>query len=123
MLDPQSSSLLQGRRILIVEDDYLLAEDLRVELKHMGAEVLGPVARVGPALDLLSDGCRPDAAALDVNLGGELVYPVADLLLRRGVPFVFLTGYDRSSLPPAYAHVGCYEKPVDVHRLALEWAL
>ena len=117
MFDPMPPPLLQGRCILVVEDDYLLAEDIRGELEHQGAGVLGPAPRVAAALALLSTGPKPDHAILDINLAGELVYPVADVLLRRGVPFVFLTGYDRSVLPTDYSHIVCCEKPFNPRTL------
>jgi CheY-like chemotaxis protein len=117
MLDPMPSSSLQGRCILVVEDDFVLAEDIRDELEDLGAEVLGPVARVGAALDLLSAEGQPDAAILDINLAGEMVFPVADRLMSRGVPFVFVTGYSHAALPRAYAQIGCVEKPVNMQML------
>ncbi len=103
---------LRGRRVLIVEDDYLIAEDLREQLLSCGAVVLGPVACVADALALLEDGAVPDMAILDIGLGGGKVYPVADALRRRGIPFVFATGYDSWSIPDAYADVPRSEKPV-----------
>ena len=105
---------LRDRRILVVEDEYMVAEDLRIELEEMGAEVLGPVPSVAGALALLARGARPDAAILDVNLGGEMVFPLAEALRERGVPFMFATGYDAWSLPAAYAEVPRCEKPFEV---------
>ena len=103
---------LQGRRVLVVEDEYLIAEDLREQLLSCGAEVLGPVASVNDALALLEDGAAPDLAILDIGLGGEKVYPVADALRVRGIPFVFATGYDAWIIPDGYADVPRTEKPV-----------
>lgn len=108
---------LDGRRILVVEDDFVVAEDIQSELEQQGAVVLGPAASVGAALRLLHEGPRPDRAVLDVNLGGEMVFPVAEALRARDVPFLFLTGYDRTSLPEAYAQVRCYEKPMEMAAL------
>ena len=71
---------------------------------------------VADALDLLAAGAPPDAAILDVNLGGEMVFPLAEALRDRGVPFMFATGYDSWALPPAYADVPRCEKPFDVGR-------
>jgi CheY-like chemotaxis protein len=107
------AQLLRGRRILVVEDDYMLADDLREDLESAGAEVLGPVATVEDALALLAREDRLDGAVLDVNLAGEAVYPVADALLARGVQFAFATGYDGWSLPAAYAGIPRFEKPLD----------
>ena len=117
MPDGALLSSLIGRRILVVEDDFVLADDLHDELKAQGVEVLGPVATVTAALRLLRDGALPDQAILDVNLGGEMVFPVADALRGRGVPFVFITEYDHVDLPQAYAGVTCCEKPTDMPSL------
>ena len=103
---------LRGRRVLVVEDEYLIAEDLREQLLSCGADVLGPVACVADALALLADGAEPDLAILDIGLGGEKVYPVADALRTRGIPFVFATGYDVWVIPKRYADDPRTEKPV-----------
>lgn len=103
---------LKDRRVLVVEDEYLIAEDLREQLLSCGAEVMGPVACVADALALLEDGTAPDLAILDIRLGGEMVYPVADALRTKGIPFVFATGYDAWAVPEAYAEVPRTEKPV-----------
>ncbi len=108
------SASLQGRRILVVEDDFVLAQDLREELEGQGAEVVGPAATVTAALDLLRSGPAPCAAILDVNVGGESVYPVADALRVRETPFIFATGSELGLLPEVYADVPCAEKPVAV---------
>ncbi len=105
---------LAGRRLLIVEDEYLIASDLAWSLEELGAEVLGPAGSVEDALTLIERQDRLlDGAVLDVNLGRESVFPVADSLLAAGIPFVFLTGYDRVIIPKAYASVPRYEKPFD----------
>ena len=109
---------VRGRRILVVEDEYMLAEDLRLELEEAGAVVLGPAPSVADALALLADaaGGPPDAAILDLNLGGEMAYPVADALRERSVPVMLATGYDVQSIPAAYAEVPRCEKPFDTAR-------
>jgi CheY-like chemotaxis protein len=109
------------RRILVVEDEYVQAENLQQELEDLGAEVLGPVPSVAAALALLAGGTPVDAAILDVSLGGEMVFPVAEALQARSIPFMFATGYDAWLLPSAYAHVPCCEKPFDVGDCV--WAL
>ena len=103
---------LRGCRVLVVEDEYLIAEDLCEELLSCGAEVMGPAACVADALDLLGYGPAPDMAVLDIGLENEKVYPVADALRARGIPFVFATGYDARVIPTAYADVPRTEKPV-----------
>jgi len=105
---------LKNRRILVVEDEYMLADELGTELTDAGALVLGPVASVEKAMDLIEAGNVFDGAILDVNLAGELVYPVADLLTERGIPFVFATGYDASVIPKRFAHIVCCGKPVTI---------
>lgn len=89
----------------------MVAEDLRIELEEAGAKVLGPVPSVARALALLAREAAPDAAVLDVNLGGQMVFPLAEVLRERGIPFMFATGYDRRELPLAYADTPRCEKP------------
>lgn len=108
---------LRGRRLLAVEDDYLIATQLQKELIAAGAEVVGPVATVAEALQLAASE-RLDGAVVDINLGGELAYPVADVLRARRVPVVFVTGYDQSSVPAPYADIPRCEKPVGLRRIA-----
>jgi CheY-like chemotaxis protein len=98
--------------VLVVEDEYLIAEDLREQLLSCGAEVLGPVTCVADALALLADGAAPTLAILDIGLGSDTVYPVADALRTRGIPFVFVTGYDASAIPESYKDVPRTEKPL-----------
>jgi ActR/RegA family two-component response regulator len=110
MMGPNS---LTGRRVLLVEDDYFIADELRRDLAKTGAEVLGPVGRVDEALALIGRTAHIDGAVLDIKLHDEMVYPVADALLERGVPFVFATGYDKSVIPAPYAKVRQCEKPFE----------
>ena len=112
------SEHLKGRRLLVVEDEYLLAADLTASLESLGAEVIGPAASVEEALSLLDNNDGPlDGAVLDINLQNERVYPVADVLAARGIPFVFTTGYDAAAVPTAYAWAPRCEKPVDKTQL------
>lgn len=113
---PDLAPAVRRRRILVVEDEYVMAKDLQHEVEDAGAEVLGLVPSVTAALALLAREAAPDAAILDMNFKGELVFPVAEALRERGIPFMFATGSDRSSLPPAYAQVPRCEKPFDVGR-------
>jgi DNA-binding LytR/AlgR family response regulator len=113
-----SAESLKGRCLLVVEDEYLLAADLTASLESMGVEVVGPAASVEEALSLVENkGGRIDGAVLDINLRNERVYPVADVLTARGVPFVFTTGYDAIAIPTAYARAPRCEKPVDKAQL------
>lgn len=108
---------LQGLRLLIVEDEYIVAEELRRRLGEAGATVLGPVPSVAGALALVG-GSGIDGAVLDVNLGAEHAFALADELLRRQLPFVFLTGYTRVNVPPRFSGVPLLEKPMDLDSLA-----
>ena len=102
----------RARRILTVEDEYLIAMDLKRTLEQLGVEVLGPVPSVAKALDLLNKHRDIDGAVLDINLGGENVFAVCDVLRSRGIPFVFATGYNAEDVPSAYQHIPRFEKPV-----------
>lgn len=104
--------LLRDRHILLVEDEYFIAVAMQRGLEDVGAHVVGPAASVEEALSLLA-GTFVDGAILDVNLGEERVYPVADVLADSGIPFVFATGYSALDLPPKWRHIRRYEKPVD----------
>ena len=83
---------LQGKRVMVVEDDALLLISLQHMLADLGCAVAGTAMALGPALEMARD-LAVDLAVLDVNLNGELVIPVAETLAARGVPFVFATGY------------------------------
>ena len=107
-----------GKRILLVEDEYLIAQDIIRPLIDAGAEIIGPAATVQDALRLMLSAPALDAAVLDVNLNGEMVFAVADALITRGVPFVFATGYGRESVPPRYGHITRCEKPVNAAQVA-----
>lgn len=108
---------LAGRHLLVVEDEYLLADDLAATVRARGASVVGPAASLEDAMALLDGGEAVDGAVLDINLQGEKAYGVADLLVTRGVPFVFATGYDASAIPERFAAVARCEKPVDAAQL------
>ena len=92
---------LEGVRVLLVEDEYLVASLIEEILETAGCIVTGPIPRLAEAVDV-ADRERCDAAVLDVNLAGERIYPVADILSRRNIPFVFVTGY--GVLPGEYAN-------------------
>ena len=102
---------LAGRRILVVEDEYLIAIEIKRWLQDAGAEVIGPVTGVDQALHLIeADGL--DAAVLDVNLGdGDTVYPVADKLGAIGVTYLFATGDVKVADASVYRHRPRLEKP------------
>ena len=109
---------LRGCRVLIVEDVFLVAEELGNTLQDWGFEVVGPAARVAEALELVALE-KLDGALLDVNLGDGRSFAVARALRQNGVPFVFLTGYDMSSaFPPEFERVPRMPKPVNPQRLS-----
>ena len=88
---------LTGRRILIVEDEFLIAAMLEDMLVDLGAVVVGPAATVAKGLDLAATEPM-DAAVLDVNVAGLRIDPVAEALSARGIPVVFATGYDDANI-------------------------
>lgn len=115
------SMTLHGRRILVVEDDYLVAADLAESLENAGASVIGPAGSVEEALRLVQEENRQlDGAVLDINLRDARVYPVAELLEAQHVPYIFTTGYDSSAVSKDYAHASRIEKPVDTVQL-IRW--
>jgi two-component SAPR family response regulator len=103
---------LAGFNVLVVEDDYFVANELAAILREHGANVLGPVPDVAKGRAILSNS-EPDCALLDVNLKGQLVFELAEELIDRGVPSVFTTGYDSSFLPPRLRKAPCLQKPID----------
>ncbi len=97
-------------RILIVEDEYYLADDLAQQLRAEGAEVVGPVGTLTDAMAQLASA-RPDFAVVDMNLHGDMAFPIADRLAEEGVPFLIATGYNSASLPERFAGRPRVEKP------------
>jgi len=117
-LDAQSERVLSGRRVLVVEDEYFLAQDLVQVLRELGAEVVGPVADPQDGLDLLAREKVIDAAVVDINLRGEMTFQIADRLRSRGIPFAFSTGYEKRVVPQEFQDIEHWEKPVDAAALA-----
>lgn len=106
----QESDPLQGLRVLVVEDEALVAMLIEDMLGDFGCQVLGPAGSIRQALDAIERD-PPDAAILDVNLGGEPVYPVADALRRCGAPFVLATGYGEMGVAEGYRDAPVLQKP------------
>ena len=98
-------------KVLVVEDESLVALDIENMLEEMGCKVVASVPRLVRALDLASR-LDFDLAVLDINLAGEVVYPLAFRLAARGIPFVFSTGYSTASLPPELSDRPILKKPV-----------
>jgi CheY-like chemotaxis protein len=113
-----SSVEVPGRRVLIAEDEYLLAKRMVEEFAKLGVDTIGLASTVKRALDLVEHSGPLDAAVLDIRLRNEMIFPVADALRARGVPFVFATGYDPKIIPDRYKDVVRYEKPFDVAQVA-----
>ncbi|MBF0332779.1 MAG: response regulator [Alphaproteobacteria bacterium] len=82
-------------RILLIEDEFLVAAAVEATLAHLGYEVVGPASTVRAALNALAEEAPPDGAILDLNLRGESSLEVAEELNRQGIPFVFATGYEK----------------------------
>ena len=100
---------LLGCRVLVVEDEYFLADDLRSELEAIGANVIGPVGDLGDARACVErDGF--DVAVIDINLRGEAAYALADKLARQRIPFLFTTGYGAEVIPPRFENIIRWEK-------------
>lgn len=112
----EGAGTMTGKRILIVEDEMIVAMLIEDILSDAGATIVGPAARVARALDLLSEG-TVDAALLDVNLAGEMTTPVAEELRRRGIPFAFATGYGAAGVPAGFSGQPLLQKPFQEHDL------
>lgn len=104
--------ILQALRILVVEDDYYLADDERSALEAAGATVVGPVARIEDALRH-AGASEIDCAVVDINLSAGPSFAVAAALKARAIPFVFTTGYDVAAIPDEFQSVERLEKPID----------
>lgn len=107
-------------RILIVEDELLVGMEMARAMTAQGWEVLGPAGTVEEAFSLLTDRSPPDAAVLDINLNGQLVYPVADLLRSRDIPYIFCTGYETAEGDERYSHTKIVQKPTNLQALITE---
>ncbi|MDQ2082633.1 hypothetical protein RA307_20795 [Xanthobacteraceae bacterium Astr-EGSB] len=117
---PPRDNNLERRRILIVEDDYFIASEVARAFQQHGAEVVGPVPTLATAFDVVESDLSIELAVLDINLRGEMVYPLADALEDRGIPFVFATGYDASAVPDRFRHVPVVTKPAGFIDIASE---
>lgn len=116
----RGGDVLRDARVFIVEDEFIVAALLEDRLRSLGCDVVGPAATVTEALDLLA--AEPvDVAVLDVNIAGEKVFPVADALEERGVPFIFATAYGASGINDRHGEKSVLDKPYQER--ALEHAL
>ena len=117
MADGVDRGVLQGKTVLIVEDEALIAMLFEDLLSDFGCTVVGPAMSVRQAMDLAGSAAF-DIAVLDVNLNGEASFPVATLLETRGVPFVFSSGYGASGLPPEWQGRPTLPKPFSSDEVA-----
>ncbi|EIM24426.1 response regulator [Microvirga lotononidis] len=101
---------VRGHRVLIVEDETLVSMLIEDMVGDCGGYVVGPAATFEQAIAIALDEDL-DLAILDVNVAGLVVYPVADILRHRGIPFMFVTGYDSSVIPERYRHTCVLSKP------------
>jgi len=99
-------------KVLLVEDESTVALMVEEFLSELGLHVIGPFGTVSDAMRALSETSL-DAAVLDINLGNESVYPVADLLLEKKVPVAFISGYGAEDVNPRYVHLPLVQKPID----------
>jgi DNA-binding response OmpR family regulator len=111
---------LNGCKILVVEDEYLIAEDLAALLRDAHADVIGPAESLPQAMRLAADTELIDAAVLDINLRGVTVFPLADELTSRSIPIMFLTGYGENNIPEEYGEIVCCEKPMGVTHIVAQ---
>jgi CheY-like chemotaxis protein len=103
-------------RILVVEDEYLIRMLLEDMLADLGYDIAGAVGTIAEASELAAKA-EFNVAILDVNLDGQVSYPVADILAKRGLPFVFVTGYGEHSLPEPYRGRPALQKPFQAEQL------
>lgn len=106
-----------GKRILLVEDEFFVALEIAQILQDLGYSTVATVPDLDGALRAIAQGGF-DAAVLDINLRGQLVYPAADALRDRGIPFIFATGYGAANIPLHYRDLPRLQKPFDAGTLA-----
>jgi DNA-binding response OmpR family regulator len=112
-----TKGMLSGLHVLIVEDEFFLADDLKQTLVGHGANVVGPAPTPEAGLQAMELFHNIDFAVLDVHLREHDVFPVSAALQERGIPFLFATGFDEAQIPAEYRHVPRLEKPFDADAL------
>lgn len=105
-------------RILVVEDNAFIADDVKFMLEEMGIEVIGPAHNVNAALEILAS-TAVDGAVLDVNLGAETAFPIADALMERKKPFVFASSVYREQIPERFNGYDLVPKPAEIRKIML----
>lgn len=107
----QSDEKLNKLRVLIVEDDYLIAENVAEVLREVGIYVVGPVGKFQEACQMVQD-IPLDCAVLDINIVGGTAFPLIDVLIQSNVPVLLMTGYDQEELPAKYRSLPLIQKPL-----------
>jgi CheY-like chemotaxis protein len=115
---PSQENSGAGKRVLVVEDELMIRMLLQDMLTDLGYTLAGEAGRIDEALELAKEG-RFDVAILDVNLNGQSISPVVEILIERGLPFVFATGYGQRGVPEPYRQTPTLQKPFEVRALAL----
>lgn len=118
--DPSEDQPMNGRTVLIVEDECLVGEDLAEALREAGAEVIGPVETLPQAMRIVQKGNALDCALLDIDLDGVAVFPLVGELRTAGAGILFLTGVRCDSIPKEFADVACISKPIAAVRVVRE---
>lgn len=116
--DGETLKELRGLKVFVVEDESLVAMQLEDMLADFGCDLVGLAMRVKHAVEMLDEALRVDVAILDVNIGGDKVYPVAELLRRRNVPIVFATGYGRAGVEAGWQDCEVLQKPYTTAEVA-----
>jgi CheY-like chemotaxis protein len=115
---PSQEDSGSGKRVLVVEDELMIRMLLQDMLTDLGYTLAGEAGRIDEALELAKEG-QFDVAILDVNLNGQSISPVVEILIERGLPFVFATGYGQRGVPEPYRQTPTLQKPFEVEALAL----
>ena len=105
---------LAGRRILVVEDEILLSLDICAQIECCGGVVVGPAATLADGHALLQTGPKPDGGILNIRIGRQLVYPLADDLIAADVPIIFASSESKASIPYEYENIPLVAKPINM---------
>jgi DNA-binding response OmpR family regulator len=106
-------------KVMIAEDEFLVALMLEQDLRDNGYDVVGPFTNIDAARQAAGQEAF-DVAVLDINMAGQMAFPVADELKRRGLPYLFLSGYGRAKLPEEHQAASCLPKPYELTTLLRE---
>jgi CheY-like chemotaxis protein len=112
----ERATVLSGNRLLLVEDETLVGMMMKDTLTELGFEVVGPYSTMKAATAAVNTE-KFDGAILDVNLAGELIYSLAEIVERRGLPFIFVTGYGSDGIDSRFAKVPILQKPIERQKL------